>query len=245
MEIKASAVSSTAVQMSLTAAILLYGESGRSGRRVLRYASLHDIAHTKGKPVIMAGVSITKEALITALQTLLPDEYGNDGLFAENLLAKSSDCLAWYVKPRQRQVWFKCRELGDVTASAHQPGLVFIVSKGGWYVFAIKGDERPVADTQMFVAPYFNVWQGGHICVGNVELPNGEMKFNTEAWEECFFRSYFTHPNVHTSGGLTKYRGGIFALWRSLLKGRDFPQNSLVPTNETLADAFERITHGR
>jgi PRTRC genetic system protein B len=162
-------------------------------------------------------------------------------LLGDHILAKGSDHLAWYCKPQKRQVWFKNDELGqDVSATTDHPGLVFIIGKGHWYVFAVKGNERPTSGTPLFVSPYLNVWKGGHICTGNIETPKGAMKFSTEAWEEAFFRSYFTHPNQHEKGALTKYRGGIFALWRALMKGRAFPTKSLVSSGETLGQAFER-----
>lgn len=97
----------------------------------------------------------------------------------------------------------------------------------------------------MYVAPYLNVWAGGRICTGNIETPKGGLKFSTEEWEEAFFRSYFTHPNQHEKSALTKYRGGIFALWRALMKGRAFPTESLVRAGETLGQAFGRtVKHG-
>ena len=246
MDIKSSCAIDEA-RYELSNAILLYTRTfGYGSEKTLCFASIHDVENKTGMPRIMQGSAVSKKAIVEALGQLVPEERIQRELLPENVLAKGSDYLVWYAKPKTRQVWFKCQEFGEVSAPACHPGLVFFVSEDNWYVFAIKGDERPTADTQMFVAPYFNVWQGGHICAGNIELPKGEMKFDTYAWEECFFRSYFTHPNVHTKGGLTKYRGGIFALWRALLKGRAFPQNSLVSANQTLSHAFERVViYGR
>ena len=121
------------------------------------------------------------------------------------------------------------------------PGLVFVVTTKAWKVFAFKGRQRPDADTPLSVAPFFNVWQNGTICVGSARLPKGDQVHNHLAWEEAFFRSYFTHPNIHTPRGLTRYRAGPFALWRDLLDGRlsHFPTRTLVPTGWTLRQAFE------
>jgi len=228
----------------MSSAILLYRE--RHGQTV--FASVHDVKISKeGGATIEAGTPVSKTGLMKMMQTLVPEDYAPAELLGDHILAKGSDHLAWYCKPQKRQVWFKNDELGqDVSATTDHPGLVFIIGKGHWYVFAVKGNERPISGTPLFVSPYLNVWKGGHICTGNIETPKGAMKFSTEAWEEAFFRSYFTHPNQHEKGALTKYRGGIFALWRALMKGRAFPTESLVSSGETLGQAFERtVKHGQ
>jgi len=228
----------------MSAAILLYGEQCRQAV----FASVHDVKVNKqGVATIQAGTPVSKTGLVKMMQTLVPEDYAPAELLGEHILAKGADHLAWYCKPQRRQVWFKNKEIGmNVNANTDHPALLFIVGKEGWYVFAIKGSERPTADTPLYVAPYLNVWKGGHICTGNIETPKGVMKFSTEAWEEAFFRSYFTHPNQHEKGALTKYRGGIFTLWRALMKGRAFPTESLVSAGETLGSAFERVVlHGR
>jgi PRTRC genetic system protein B len=200
----------------------------------------------EGAATIEAGTPVSKTGLMKMMQTLVPEDYAPAELLGDHILAKGSDHLAWYCKPQKRQVWFKNDELGqDVSATTDHPGLVFIIGKGHWYVFAVKGNERPTSGTPLFVSPYLNVWKGGHICTGNIETPKGAMKFSTEAWEEAFFRSYFTHPNQHEKGALTKYRSGIFALWRALMKGRAFPTESLVSSGETLGQAFERTVQVR
>lgn len=229
-------------------AILLYGkQTGYSNSREICFASIHDVETKKGAPAIKPGQAIAKKALFEALKCLAPDDYVDDKeLFAENILAKGVDHLVWYAKPQKRQVWFNNKEIGNTSFMANHPGLVFVVAHGKWYVFAVKSEQRPTHETELFVSPYLNVWGDGHICAGNVDLPKGKTKFNTSAWEDVFYRSYFTHPNVHTKGGLTKYRGGIFALWRALMKGRAFPVNSLVHAHETLSSMFERVVkHGR
>jgi PRTRC genetic system protein B len=239
MQVSAACVSSAQRVYEMSAAILLYKE--QHGQTV--FSSVHDVKVNKqGVATIQAGAAVSKTGLVKMMQTLVPEDYAPAELFGEHILAKGNDYLAWYCKPEKRQVWFKCKEIGrDVSANVDHPGLVFIVSREGWYVFAVKEGKRPTADTPLYVAPYLNVWEGGHICTGNIETPKGAMKFHTEAWEDAFFRSYFTHPNQHKKGALTKYRGGIFALWRALMKGRKFPIESLVPAGETLGQAFERM----
>jgi len=179
------------------------------------------------------------------LKTLTPTQEEAPSLLGNNILAKGSDYLVWFCKPQKRQVFFKCSEFDGESALTDHPGLIFMIGKGKWYVFATKTSMRPTANTPLYVAPYFNVWKGGHICTGNIDTPKGKMKFNTAAWEEAFFRSYFSHPNQHEKGALTTFRGGIFALWKALMKGRIFPKETLVPEGKNLGEMFESVVkHG-
>jgi PRTRC genetic system protein B len=242
MQVTAASMSATEKIYSLSNAILLYREHGNAV-----FASVHDIEVNKGgKASIMAGTPVSKTALVEMLKTLAPEDYAPAELTGSHILAKGNDHLVWYSKPKKRQVWFQCEKLGNVSAQTDHPGLVFIVSRDEWFVFAVKSRARPTPSTKLYQAPYFNVWSSGKICTGNVEFPKGAAKFDTEAWEAAFFRSYFTHPNVHEKGKLTIYRGGPFSLWRALMKGRVFPTESLVPAGIRLGDAFERmVKHGR
>lgn len=239
MEISTQCISAHAKAYKMQKAILLYAEMHRGANPV--FASVHDVEIEKGAAVIQPGLAVSKTGLVEALKALQPEDAMPAELFAENLLARGTDHLAWFCKPGKQQVWFDCDELGKTTAQAAHPGLVFIVTSEAWHVFAYKGDGRPTPDTELYVAPFFNVWQGGKICVGNMDLPKGSNRFNTLAWEEAWWRSTFTHPNVHQQNELTKYRGGIFALWRKLLAGKPFPETSLVKANETLGTAFRRV----
>lgn len=242
MQVGTRCVSSTEKVYSLANALLLYKEDGQKSV----FASIHDIEMKKGIPSIQAGSPVSKTALVEMLKELVPEDYAPIKLIENHILAQGSNHLVWYSKPKKRQVWFKSEKLGEVSALTDHPGLVFMVTMDDWYVFAVKSRARPTASTPLYVAPYFNVWQGGRICTGNVVMPQGSAKYDTAAWEEAFFRSYFTHPNIHDKNKLTLHRGGPVALWKALLKGRAFSADSLVPAGLKLGEAFEKqVKHGR
>jgi PRTRC genetic system protein B len=204
---------------------------------------VHDVHITKeGIPNIQAGIPVSKTALMDMLKALSPQEYVQPELLGNHILARGNDHLVWYEKPQKRHVYFKCDEFGgEVSALTDHPGLVFMISQGKWYVFAVKSRSRPTTSTRLYVAPFFNVWAGGHICTGNIETPKGAMKYSTEKWSRCFFTSFFTHPNIHETNGLTTHEGGIFELWRVLMAGQKFSNQTLVPAGETLEQAFKRV----
>jgi len=130
MQVPAACVSGSQKVYGMSHAILLYSERG--GQTV--FASIHDVSMSKeGGARIEAGTPVSKTGLVKMMQTLLPEDYAPAELLGNHILAKGSDHLVWYCKPRKRRVWFKNDEIGhDVSAATHQPGLVFVISKEDW-----------------------------------------------------------------------------------------------------------------
>lgn len=241
--LQAQCVSSEDASYHLSDAILLYRQRGQFGNdgNVI-FASAHEVkVGSDGKPSIEAGVAVSKSGLVEMFKTLNPEDFVKPTLLDSRVLAIGSNHLVWYCKPQKREVWFKCKVLGEVHGKADLPGLVFMVMGNKWHVFAVKGNRRPTAGTPLYAASFYNVWSGGGICTGNIDIPKGQARFSPDAWEESFFRSYFTHPGNRDAEPATKYRGGLVKLWGSLLKGRAFPTESLVPMEKTLGQVFDRL----
>ena len=216
-------------------AVLIYG-SARGG-----FATVHDVSNTDGKPVIKAGVPATRSALMNAMAALQHNDIAPE-ILPGHILAKGEDYLVWWRKPCHRQVWFRTHEFGECTAVVPHPSVLFMarpLSKE-MFVFALNGEERPEPETPLYQAPYFNVWAGGRLCVGNVTLPSGGMAYQPEAWEDIFYASWFTHPNVQR---LINYRPGAYAFWKRLLDGKEkkFPSQRLLKDRDTVGSAFKRI----
>jgi PRTRC genetic system protein B len=105
--------------------------------------------------------------------------------------------------------------LGERSAIVAHPALVFMVSGTKWLVWANKGRSCPVPETSMYQAPNFNIGGDGAICRGNVATPAGSTADKIGEWEDVFFRSYFTHPNLPK--GLVRYPGGAYAFWADMI----------------------------
>lgn len=233
-------VRSASSTMQLECALLLYAGNGAS------FATVHDVAVDKhGGAMMLPGIPATQESLSNLGKYL--HGIGDEGFIPENVLVRDVGTLVWWCKPQSRQVWFKTQgkddAIGACTAKAMHPGLVFAVRHGKWYVFAVKGEARPTPEIELFQAPYFNVWESGQICVGNVAAPTGTTVQMIEQWENAFFRSYFTHPNV-PDAKLSSYRGGSAALWKALLGGKHasrFPEKYLVSRKIALADLIAAL----
>lgn len=230
--------------LQLRKAMMFYGNSANP----LGFVSLHDVEHTSLGPIIGAGKPASKSAVRAILKDLSRrSKKGEVSFIPQHILSQGENHLIWYVAPQHRQLWFRCEALGgEVTGVVPNPGLVFAVTPQGWHVYAVKGDGRPVPETELFVSPYLNVWMGGKICTGNVTTPKGNDRWNTVAWEDAFFRSYFTHINIQGKGKLVNYRGGAYAFWRQLLARppKRFPEDRLVSYRSTLGDLFASLSKG-
>jgi PRTRC genetic system protein B len=143
-------------------------------------------------------------------------------------------------------MWFKCsdKKIGVRNGLTPQPGLVFAAGICGWRVFAVKGNARPTPDTQLCLAPHFNVWKDGRVCEGSVDVPKSCGLDNLTEWEKAYFDSEFCHPNVHKD--LVKFRGGSYSFWKSMLDGKfgTFPDKVLVPAGLTLNDFLKQTVGG-
>lgn len=228
--------------LRLTHALLLY--KGGDGNGSVEYSSLHPIEESKRGAVIGAGHPTSKAALAGILKDLSPKKNTLFDIIPSGMISSGPHHLVWYCKPQTRQVWFRNDRLGgEVSAPVPHPGTVFVLFRDDWYVFAVKSQYRPDEEDELYIAPYFNVWEGGKICTGNVTLPKGKQRWNTVAWEEAFYRSFFTHINGHEKTGIVSFSGGAFAFWKKMLNGKykTFPERHLVPTGATLSKTLTAI----
>src|SRR5438132_13997735 len=76
-------------------------------------------------------------------------------------------------------------------------------------------------------------------CESFVGVPEGPTAEKIDNWNEAFFGSFFTHPNVRKN--LVKYRGGAYKLWTDMLDGKfaHFPERVLVPVKATLGQLLD------
>jgi PRTRC genetic system protein B len=77
-----------------------------------------------------------------------------------------------------------------------------------------------------------------------VVTPTGTTTDRIAEWEDAFFRSYFTHPNVPK--GLVNHPGGAYAFWAEMveLPPVAFPQRALIRAGATLGELVERHLYG-
>lgn len=227
-------------RLQLTDALLMYRSSDGAV-----YATTHPIqieTENPGRKIIGAGVPLTKTALAEFAKAV-GTATTFDGFVPDNLLYTAPNMIAWWTPASVRKCWFRSTNkfIGTQVAEVAHPALVFVATPGDWFVFALAESTRPAPDTKLQHAPHFNVWDGGRICTGNVDLPSAADTSTMGAYEHAFFNSNFTHPNRTDA---TKHRGGMTSLWRAQIKHADPEQmrRALRPAGVSLRTAIERIT---
>jgi len=226
-------------RLQLTDALLMY----RSPDGAV-YATTHPVQVETDNParkIIGAGVPLTKTALAEFAKAV-GTATTFDGFVPDNLLYTAPNMIAWWTPASVRKCWFRSKNkfIGTCVAEVAHPALVFVAVPGDWFVFALAESARPTPETKLQHAPHFNVWDGGRICTGNVDLPGAADTTTMAEYERAFFSSNFTHPNRQ---GATKHKGGMTSLWRAQIKqaNAEQMQRALRPAGETVRKAIERI----
>ncbi|PQV51013.1 PRTRC system protein B [Paraburkholderia sp. BL21I4N1] len=219
------------VELQLDSALLFYRSQGTNHI----YATQHAARVVDGRPTLLAGVPITLDQLAD-IADLAAQKTSYRGFVHDRVVYLAPNMIAWWVPAGTRHVWFKTTDkIGERAGDAKHPPLLFIVNRNDWSVFALRENERPGAATRLYTAPYYNVWEDGSICVGNVPTPERIGMESIAPFEDAFFRSRFTHPN---NKRLIHRRGGAQHLWLDLLDGADFPLDRLIDAKQTLAEAI-------
>lgn len=229
--------------LRLDHAILLYSGKSENGRDGL--VTINPVRIDGDNAFIAPGQPASKAALVEALDHLA-DRSCTRALFHPRVLGKGPDYLVWYTQPGTRHVAFRHKSFGgDKAASCPMPGLVFFVRSEGWFVFAYAGKRRPTEKTRLLRSPFFNVYQTGGICVGNIDLPKQRVEAPIEQWEDAFFGTWFKHPNV-PQDELLKKGANPFDLWKDLMGGKHqaFPSSMLKSAGATLGEMFETLIGG-
>lgn len=162
------------------------------------------------------------------------------GLLPGNVLyirPESDGFVVWHTKSGQRQLYFS-EELGIPNGKANVPALLWKANKNELSVFALKGSRKPRLETNLFYAPFFNLYRSGKVCMGTVDID--EKKKSLEQfiadWENYFFNSYF----VHLINNHNPVKGNIVRLWQRQVSEKTlFPEDCLLSTGLTLKKLIE------
>lgn len=207
------------------------------------YLQTHNIADVGGKYTWEEGKPFHKEQLAelalclsrTTLSTLKLK-----GLMPENVLyfqpSISGDKYLWYLPAGQHYLNFH-PDLKLSPGLANLPGLIFAVNNKTIYVFAVKGNDKPAADTSLWKGPFFNVYADSSVCMGTTRESKKRKYLEEELvrWERRFFGSRFTH--VSDEDVLEKGHN-ISLVYQSILAGEPFPEAALAPSKHKTLGSF-------
>ncbi|MES2111902.1 MAG: PRTRC system protein B [Bacteroidota bacterium] len=157
------------------------------------------------------------------------------GLLSSHIvfLKTGNDGFAIWCTPAKRIKLLFTDSLGIPSGEANVPPLLWKAGKNHLSVFAIL-DENITGQTDLYHAPFFNVYPDGKVCMGNVavQIPNDCcLETFIDLWQEYFFNSYFSH----LFGAHVPVKGNIVQLWQNLTTSVDpFPVETLIPNNITI-----------
>jgi PRTRC genetic system protein B len=169
-----------------------------------------------------------KENAFLHHNSILPENvlYFSQGLHGE---------AVWYTPVQKVNLYFT-PSLGIADGDAILPALLWKASKNKMQIWAIKSDHRPRANTALFLAPFFNIYGDGSVCMGNVKInisQNCSLTAFIAQWQTNFFASTFSHSILPTS----PIEGNIVQLWQNLVgSGKEFPTEVLKTANLTIKD---------
>jgi PRTRC genetic system protein B len=230
--------------LRLSKAILIYESNGTG-----QLATVHDIrTPDAGRPESAPGSPSSRTAIAEIAEMLTKEGDGpvRRELIPEHLLFADGATLIWWKPMHRAPIFFRTgrKEFDEAMneATPCHPPLLFKATSGHISVWALGKNERPSLESPLFQAPYFNIYDTGSMCTGNVRLPETMRQGAIPAFEAGFFSTNFTHTNAGAT--LTSFAGGHDGLWKMLAEtGADFPLDALVASKsgispKTLGDAL-------
>jgi len=223
--------------MALKGALLVY--EGRHGS----FVSWHDakFAAEGGAAYLGEAQPLTTEflrELAAGLGSHLAPE-----ILLPNVLVRTPEMLVWWTPAERRTMFFA--ETSDAGKKLNgkrypHPPLVFKVAGNELCVRALERSERPISETRLRIAPYWNTSdEEGRVCIGTMRTPDTDCVDGIEVWERGFFQSEFTHP--YGAARLTSFTGGFVPLWKGLAGStKPFPPKYLVDARQTLREFVEQ-----
>ena len=220
---------SVPAQSRLTNAILFYGGMPHKPN----VATLHEIQEVQGAPTCLPGRLMTRRDLSQLMGSLGKQVKQSSRWIETTDLVQSSAHMVWWTPPTTRAMFFQTSSSSATQFSGNGlvsiPGLIWAVLNRELFVWAVKGQQRPTPDDDLYQAPFFNVWGSGRVCTGSAELPSGDKAKVTQQWVDAFFNSRFTHPNFKQKDRLILgMEPGKF--WKAQLTkpSKSFPERRLV-----------------
>lgn len=230
-------VASSDLQYTLEEAILVY----RAKQNEVPFITCHSVVPpvTAGGHPTLGVARPINQAFVRSLSLVLASKVKPE-ILPENVLFAGGDTLLWWTPASRRPMYFLTRKGEDEKdiksihgATFPHPPLVFMAETRGLTVRALSSNTRPSADTPLMIAPYWNVFIDGSVCLGPVRRPKTLSSLTIPDWQNAFFDSQFSHPNTPL---LAKSPKGMASLWKSIAGKQNYPMEVLIPAKQTLAD---------
>lgn len=209
-------------------AFLVYSDDGRGSEKT--YVEVRPIVRGPNGPEYGAGRPADAAYIRRMLDRDAPTKLR---LLSPRLLAVGEDEAAWWTPAGRQSPFFSgANEMKKHSGKqVAMPALVYHVRNRVLRVRAVACRGRPTSRTPLYVAPLWNIYRNGTLCMGSMPVPDGPPAERTEAWERAFWDSAFTTPHDPRVCGHPK---GYSAMLKELRKLPRFPSQWLVPSTERL-----------
>ena len=221
-----------------TTALLFYQNDERNKDTYVEYFDMDK----NGNPINAHPLTEREaETLAKALIVKTQKEKNQDflkpkGILPTNILQinpSENSSVLWYTKSMKRQLFFT-ENLEIPNGRAEIPAMLWFANKRSLKIFALANNRRPTEKTELFYAPFFNVYEDGNVCMGTVDVHiqnSTSLEEFIKKWEDYFFNSYFSHlMNEHNP-----INGNCVNLWKSLINNeKQFTKEALKNANRTL-----------
>ncbi|CAD0002103.1 MULTISPECIES: PRTRC system protein B [Flavobacterium] len=158
------------------------------------------------------------------------------GMLPKNVLhlnPEQNGSAIWFT-PAQKVSLFFVESLGIKNGEAFVPPLLWKASKNTLYIYAMDTETQINEQTNLYHAPFFNVYTDGRVCMGTVSVnikPNCHLEEFILLWEQYFFNSYFSHLIIEKS----PIKTNLVQMWQKLVNTeKHFPLKSLLKNDLTI-----------
>ena len=201
------------------------------------YFSRHTVRNGK----LGVGSPLTMDMVRDMLKLVDVDqsEFSFKGRLPKQLLYfrdKGTLQLVWSCDRTTERLLFK-EQLDIPTGTYPIPKLVFSLSGESLSVFAITR-KKPIHDgTELYHAPFMNVYASGKVCMGDAMLQYRHLDFYEDIMaftEKQFFLSVFTHTNHDHL-----LNGNYTELMLQMQGIQNFEESLLLPNHQLLQHVYE------
>lgn len=184
----------------VTRAILIYSMTNSDQHLA---ATIHDVKiDNKGRGTIQEGKALNVRSLKEMANRIDDNEPKRPGLWRVNdprIIASAPDKVIWLRQSGPAPLHWRTVHNPQLDAMDGKqvllPTLVFFASGRHLRVFAVKTQERPRLDCELFLLPFFNVSHQGDVCMPTPANPR-ITEDNIQSWEDTFFDSPFSHAGT-------------------------------------------------
>ena len=191
-----------------------------------------------GEGRLLEGAPLTREILHKICSLVIPSLQTMEYIPAKVLAYSPGTAILWWTPGVVRRIFFT-KETGLRSGAYPLPATLFLVVNRSLHTWALSTTVRPEPSTTICRSPFFNVYEGGSCCMGNIELPRNASPGDIDDWEKAFFDGACNGHIAPKLQGIEPYE-----LWKAIEGKTEFPKEHLV-TCGALQDVIESAVERR